>query len=573
MCGILGIVNINSGKDNKSVINRIIKIQNHRGPDSNNFFEGKNFIFGHNRLSIIDLNPASNQPFIDNSGNYILVFNGEIYNYLELKSQLQSFYEFKTSSDTEVLLAAYIKWGESCLHKLIGMFSFAIFNIKKNKFFAARDRFGVKPFYYSFKNNIFYFASEIKTLWSAGIKKEFNLKTLSNYFVYSTYGLPEETFYNNINQLPGGYAIEYDLNTQNFKTFKWYNFEEKIYEREEKFNSLDSQLEKIFTEEYTALLSETIDYRFRADVPVGFNISGGLDSSTLLALVSNKYPGNSDINAFTFYSDNPDYDELPWVNDLISRTNFPLNKCLLNYNEIPNLIKTVAEFQDEPFGGFPTLAMSNIFKVARTKGVLVLLDGQGMDEAWAGYDYYHNNNNSLIQGVKTSAVKPEILTKDFISHSEKEMYPEPFKDKLKNLQYRDLFFTKIPRALRFNDRISMMHSTELREPFLDHRLVELAFSLPYELKYKNNTTKWLLREITKKYLGDKIALAPKRPLQTPQREWISNELKKFFDEEIEKFSQNKFFIKSEVNKIWKSYLNGNNDNSFYIWQWVNFNYL
>jgi len=386
--------------------------------------------------------------------------------------------------------------------------------------------------------------------------------------------LPDETFYKNINSLPAGYSMEFDIKVNNFKTYKWYDFVSKVNGLIESFKSFESGIENFFRDSYSELLNESIDLRFRSDVPVGFNISGGLDSSTLLSLVSHKFPSSSDINAFTFFSNNSEYDELPWVNELISKTKFPLNKCLLDKNEIPELIKKVSHFQDEPFGGFPTIAMSNIFKKAREMGILVLLDGQGMDEAWAGYDYYYNNNNSLIQGVSTSPVRPEILTSEFLKYSNLESYPNPFNnDKLKNLQYRDLFYTKIPRALRFNDRISMMHSTELREPFLDFRLVEMAFALPQNLKYKNGITKWFLREITKKYLGKNIALAPKRPLQTPQREWISGDLKEFFDSEVNKFADNAFVNKSEVVKLWNSYLKGENDNSFYIWQWVNFNYL
>ncbi|MBE2255798.1 MAG: asparagine synthase (glutamine-hydrolyzing) [Ignavibacteria bacterium] len=571
MCGIVGIIGNLPENIRNEKLNKMLIAQSHRGPDFMNIYSDDNISLGHNRLSIIDLSPDANQPFIDSSGNFILIFNGEIYNYLEIKDQLKSDYKFKSNSDTEVLLASYIKWGAKCTEKLNGMFSFVVYDKLYKKIFAARDRFGVKPFYYTLLNDVFYFASELKAFWVAGIPKEFNFKTLSNYFVYGSYGLPDETFYKNIKSLPAGHSIEFDTNSNNFKIFNWYDFVSNVNEVMATFNSCKTGIEKYFSEKYTELLHDTIDLRFRSDVPVGFNISGGLDSSTLLSLVSHKFPSSSDVNAFTFYSNNSDYDELPWVNELINKTSFPLNKCLLEYNKIPELIKNVSYYQDEPFGGFPTLAMSNIFKTAREKGVIVLLDGQGMDEAWAGYDYYHNNNNSLVQGVSTSPVRPEVLTDEFLKYSEPETYPNPFNDKLKNLQYRDLFYTKIPRALRFNDRISMMHSTELREPFLDYRLVEFAFALPDNLKFKNGVTKWSLREITKKMLGDNIALAPKRLLQTPQREWISKELKNYFNEEVTKFSEHPFINKLVVLNLWENYLNGQNDNSFYIWQWINYN--
>jgi asparagine synthase (glutamine-hydrolysing) len=320
---------------------------------------------------------------------------------------------------------------------------------------------------------------------------------------------------------------------------------------------------------YEDLLKDAIQLRFRADVPLGMNVSGGLDSSTLISLVHQNLPSQKTIEAFTFYSNNEAYDELPWVDELMKNTPYHLNKVLLNYTEIPKLLEEVSHYQDEPYGGFPTIAYSLLFKEARKKGIKVLLDGQGMDEAWAGYDYYHNTTNSVIQGINSSPVRPEAIAQDFLNFASKEEYETPFDNKLQNLQYRDLFYTKIPRALRFNDRISMMHSTELREPFLDYRLVELAFAQPDSMKFQNGQTKWLLRDLVKMQLGETISLAPKRPLQTPQREWISNELRLYFESQIEHFKQLNFVNPSKVDLIWNDYLKGNQDNSFYIWQWVN----
>ena len=565
MCGIAGILGINS--KNASTIQLMLKAQEHRGPDAMNFWKDEKVVLGHNRLSIIDLSAAANQPLISNCGNYVVVFNGEIYNNLELKKELASDYTFKTSSDTEVLLAAYLKWNSKMLEKLNGMFSFAIWNKKDNTLFAARDRFGVKPFYYTFFENQFYFSSEIKTLFAAGIPKIKNQKVWANYFTFGTYGLPNETFFEAIQQLQAGHFLEINLSENlTFNSLKlqlWYDFPERI----SKIQQLPKQELK---EQYEALLNDAIQLRFRADVSLGMNVSGGLDSSTLINLVHRNLPAQKNIEAFTFYSNNARYDELPWVNQLMQSTPYPLHKVLLDYHQIPELIEKVSYYQDEPFGGFPTLAYSLLFQSASQKGIKVILDGQGMDEAWAGYDYYHNNSNSVIQGVTSSPVRPEVLLAEFRKLAEKEVYERPFDTDLQNLQYRDLFYTKIPRALRFNDRISMMHSTELREPFLDYRLVELAFAQSSAMKFQNGQTKWLLRDLVKEHLGDKIALAPKRPLQTPQREWISQELKPYFSEKIEQFSKMDFVEEHKVKRIWEEYCKGNQDNSFYIWQWVNF---
>ncbi|WP_395064912.1 asparagine synthase (glutamine-hydrolyzing) [Flavobacterium sp.] len=564
MCGIAGILGYNDY--NKEQMIKMLDVQKHRGPDAVSIYTDKPIILGHNRLSIIDLSDTANQPMISNCGNYSIVFNGEIYNYLEIKQELKLDYQFKTSSDTEVLLAAFIKWEKKMLHKLNGMFSIAIWNKKTQKLFVARDRFGVKPFYYTFLNNQFYFASEIKTLFAAGIEKEKNTKVWANYFVSGSYGLPNETFWKNIHQLKAGHFFELvfseKLNHEKINFFQWYDFPARIVQ-------IAQQPIATLKQHYQQLLIDSIQLRFRADVPLGMNVSGGLDSSTLISLVHQQLPSQKSIEAFTFYSNNDAYDELPWVNKLMQSTPYLLNKVLLEYKEIPRLIKEVSYYQDEPFGGFPTLAYSLLFKRAREKGIVVILDGQGMDEAWAGYDYYHNNSNSIIQGTTTSPVRPEAIDVEFTKFAQKENYPTPFDNQLQNLQYRDLFYTKIPRALRFNDRISMMHSTELREPFLDYRLVELAFAQSNQMKLQNGQTKWLLRDLVKNKLGSSIALAPKRALQTPQREWISNELKDYFTNQIEVFSNLDFVNKKKVNQIWKEYLNGNQDNSFYIWQWIN----
>ncbi|MCB9201633.1 MAG: asparagine synthase (glutamine-hydrolyzing) [Flavobacteriales bacterium] len=561
MCGISGIIGNNTNVE--FLINKMLKIQHHRGPDYSNYWLEDNVCLGHNRLAIIDLNESSNQPMFSNDGRYGVVFNGEIYNYKELKSNLKE-YNFKTNSDTEVLIAMFIKYGKDMLSYLNGMFSFVIFDKKENKLFCARDRFGVKPFYYSLQNGVLYFASEIKAIWEVGVKKEKNDKVWSSYLVYGSYGLPHETFWNNIYQLSAGHYFEYDLNKKEIQPVLWYDFIQNI-------KNTPQLEEKELKEKYLELLIDSIKLRFRADVPVGFNISGGLDSSTLLALVNKIFPNNHSIEAFTFYSNDDKYDELPWVEQMISKTDNPLNKCLLEVDKVEDLINHVSVYQDEPFGGFPTIAYSNIFKEAREKGIIVLLDGQGMDESWAGYDYYQTNTGFTVQGTKTSPVRPEVLTSEFKVLAEKVKYPEPFDNKLQNLQYRDLFYTKIPRALRFNDRISMMYSTELREPFLDYRLVELAFAQKEEIKIKEGKSKWMLRELVKDLLDDTIALAPKRPLQTPQREWIANQLKEFISCKIENFSNNDFIDKKEILKIWKEYQEGNQDNSFYLWQWINLN--
>jgi len=494
------------------------------------------------------------------------VFNGEIYNYLELKEDLKPYYKFETHSDTEVLLAVHVVWKEACLSKLNGMFAFAIWDTVQETLFAARDRFGVKPFYYHSSNASFMFASEIKTLFSGGIPKRENETVWANYFAYGSYGMPQETFWEGIRQLPAGHFLTY-ANHQ-LQIQKWYAFEDAIAGQTPMRTYEDSKTY------YKVLLEDSIRLRFRSDVPVGFNISGGVDSSTLLAFVNRAQKHN--INAYTFYTDDARYDELPWVESLIALTQNPLQKVLVEAEVIPNLSRAISSFQDEPYGGIPTLAYAQIFKQAKQDGVTVLLDGQGMDEQWAGYDYYFKDTSNLIQGLSASPYKTEVLNSDFFKLASRPIYPEPFANRLQNLQYRDLFYTKIPRALRFNDRVSMAYSTELREPFLDYRLVEFAFAQPEAYKVKNGTQKYLLRDLVSEYLTDTITYAPKRPLQTPQREWLGRELSSFVESHLEFIFYSKFkhwFNIENMQEAWELYKKGDQDSSFHIWQWVNLSLL
>jgi asparagine synthase (glutamine-hydrolysing) len=579
MCGIAGIV----GEYQENQLDAMLASQHHRGPDATGKYFDDGFVaLGHNRLAIIDLSDQSNQPFVDNSGRYILVFNGEIYNYIELKASLQNQYHFKTESDTEVLLAAYIVFGNSCLEKLNGMFAFAIWDNQEKKLFAARDRFGVKPFFYCLSNNSFYFSSEIKAIHALGISKNPNEKVWASYFAYGSYGMPDETFWEGIEQLPGGHFLEMqtDCQSKSVKVIggevfrnakiviqKWYHFEKEVAKQPKNLSFEQAK------EHYILLLKDSINLRFRADVTVGFNISGGLDSSVLLAMVNGQKMHNENISAYTFYCESPEYDELPWVEKMLTVTQNPLSKVLLQAVEVPDLAQKMAWQQDEPYGGIPTLAYAKIFEQARKEGVLVLLDGQGMDEQWAGYDYYTQKNEATIQGVQDYPYKIQMLSDSFLSKAEKPLYPLPFDDEVLNKQYRDLFYTKIPRALRFNDRISMAFSTELREPFLDYRLVEFAFSLPLEYKIREGKTKLMLREIASNFLADDLVFAPKRALQTPQREWLADDLKKWVEscaEEIANSNHANWFNINKMQKELQLYFEGNWQSSFHIWQCISY---
>lgn len=565
MCGIAGIISL----ENKSVaLEKMLATQAHRGPNHAGVYYLKtnnlNVHLGHNRLSIIDLSSDANQPFISGDKQYILTYNGEIYNYIELREELKHKYSFKTNSDTEVLLAAYINWGKEFVHRLKGMFAFAIWDNYNNELFAVRDRFGVKPFHYIKQKKLFAFASEIKSFWAADITaKEKNLNSWISYLSYATYATPETTFWENIFQLPAGHCLIYKNNQ--LKIYRWYDFEKNVKELDQHLINDVSQSQYILKQK----LLESIKLRLRADVKIGFNLSGGIDS-TLLFLLIKQFLDPKKTKAFTFYTNNKLYDETDWVAEILKGSSFNWEKVKLTSEEIPSFTAFMDKKQDEPYAGIAALAYAKIFEAARKQNYLVLLDGGGMDEQAAGYDYYTNNNTSLIQGVKSSPVKPECIDPTFINEfAKKQKYPTPFNNTIQNMQYRDLFYTKLPRDLRFNDRMSMAFSTELREPFLDHELVELLFSMPIELKIKNGQKKWILRQIIKEFISGKIIESPKRPIQTPQREWLANELKDWVRDKVNSaIIKNPFLIKKKIEKELEHYFKGNIDNSFYIWQWI-----
>lgn len=565
VCGIAAIV----GRGwTEPQLDAMVRAQHHRGPDASGRHVSNSGVagLGHNRLSIIDLSSAGNQPMSTPDRRLWMVYNGEVYNYLELRDALD--YPYRSRTDTEVILAAYEKWGADCLHRLVGMFSFVIWDEHEQTLFGARDRFGVKPLYYSALGpSALAIASEIKALHAAGVPAVEDEETWATYLTRGQHDHFERTFWRGVQSLPPGHAFRWQ--SGDLKVWRWYDLAEAVGE------AFDERPIESTSAEYLDLLRESVRLRFRADVPVGINLSGGLDSSILLSLVRDLQGPDSQVKAFTFVTGDPQYDETPWVEQMLDRTRHPLTVCELSAGDVPALAEAVQRFEDEPFGGVPTLAYGRLFERARQEGVIVLLDGQGMDEQWAGYDYYRARSSQVgrmqLQGAADAPVRPACLTPEFMALASPYVPAEPFGDALRNLQYRDACLTKIPWALRFNDRVSMRASTELREPFLDHRLFELALRQPADRKIAGDTGKWLLRNMVATHLPGRVVEAPKRPLQTPQREWLRGPLRGWATELIEEAVSGpagSWFRPQAVKTEWTRFCEGQSDNSFYVWQWI-----
>lgn len=583
MCGIAGLAGpIAGGEAGAARLERMLTRQHHRGPDDRGHWAAGEvpLRLGHNRLAILDRSAAGHQPMAGAGGRFVLSFNGEIYNYRELRDALGGDAHFRTGTDSEVLLAAWARWGPDCLDRLVGMFAFLIWDTATSTLFAVRDRFGVKPLFVHHRaDGSLAIASEVATLHAAGVAAEPDEGAWARYLARGVHDEGTRTFWRHIERLPAGCLLTW--RDGEVATRRWYDLTAR-------WSTLPAPAaeDHSVAEAYQALLEESVRLRFRADVPVGINLSGGLDSSTLLALVHAVQGADSAVRAFTFVCDDPGYDELPWVETMLAGTQHPLEVAHLTPDDVPSLATSVTDHQSEPFGGLPTLAYARLFEVARERGTIVLLDGQGMDEQWAGYDYYRHHEHArtaseaTVQGTRERPVRPECLLPEMqalgaVGH-EAPQTAGATGDALVDLQLRDLLRTKLPRALRFNDRVSMRASCELREPFLDHRLVELALRQPAARKISDTTGKVLLRRIAADLVPDGLVEAPKRPLQTPQREWLRGPLRDWVEASVDT-ALNRWsgaWLDGPATRTsLAEFLAGRGDNSFFVWQWISLGLL
>jgi asparagine synthase (glutamine-hydrolysing) len=573
MCGIVGVL----GKlpSQKTIEQARDKMQ-HRGPDDCGIYYApeEKVALGHRRLSIIDLSADGRQPFFSDDDRYVIIFNGEIYNYLEIKQELNKFYNFKTKTDTEVLLAAYIQWGEKCLDKFNGMFAIAIWDRKDKKLFCARDRLGIKPFFYSMQNNNLLFASEIKALVELGIKQEVNEDIIFDYLYHGFYEHDEAMFYKDVQVLPAGHFFIWQNNK--IETKKYWDLADK----EQDYSHLSIEQVK---EKFQALLIDSIKLRFRSDVPVGIYLSSGLDSNALLYFAEQNV--KKDINTISMCLPNKEYNECLYIDEYLSASQKKnWHTCSLSLENTLPLVEGMNMIQDQPFGGIPTVMFGELNKATKNKKIPVMLHGQGVDEILAGYKYYYpeylrdqgqvNVDSAMdLSQDKTKLIDKTILDKDFVKqHESRELkFKKPFKSHLLNAQYRDIMYTKIPRTLRFADHASMAQSIELRVPYLDHRIVEFCFWLPAKYKINKDIQKVLIRELVSDCLPDTIGQRQKKSYGQSQVQLFREHYKEYvlalLDAEL--FKSLKYWDHDQLRKKVKAFFNGEGDNSFFLWQCIN----
>ncbi len=536
MCGIFGIVLPKGEKPDKKLVEAATDQLFHRGPDSSGYFFEDNLALGNRRLAILDLSEDGKQPI--HYQDLTITYNGELYNYLELKKELQKKgHAFKTNTDTEVVLVAYKEWGKACVNRFNGMWAFAIYDSKAQTLFCSRDRFGIKPFYYHWENGTLTFASEIKAFkplpfWKAILNKQ----TAADYLIKGLQNHTEQTLFKNIKQLQAGHHLFFDLKSHTLKLEQYYNL------REIEPNTTITFEEAATT--FRTLLKDSIRLHSRSDVKVGAALSGGLDSSSIVALqyeLLGDQPENLEVVSYA--SEVPQFDESPFVESLIKRYPVKVHKVSASFKETLAKIDEVILAHDAPLLSASLIAGYSVFKKAKEKGLKVMIDGQGADEILAGYGTYYIPFLKEIGIKRLSKLIPEafgLLGKHNIKLSKKLSFfkktsnldellqlPEsqsfvPFK----NFQDYCIYMIEkgiLPYLLHFEDRNSMAHSVESRVPFLDFRFVEFCMSLPADFKIKKGIRKAILRAAMKEMLPEKILKRyDKMGFSTPQESWINN---------------------------------------------------
>jgi asparagine synthase (glutamine-hydrolysing) len=523
MCGISGIIS----KQGKSIEPTLIKQLNqsiiHRGPDSSGYLAYKNIAFGHQRLSIIDLSDDGKQP-MSYQNKYVITYNGEIYNYLELREILVDHgYTFTSQSDTEVILAAYDYWGKDCINHFNGMWAFALLDKKNDEVFISRDRFGVKPVYYYDGEDYFAFGSEIKQLLPLLPKITADEPVLIDYLVSGMEDHLENTFFTGIKKLPSAHSFIYRL-SDNLKTKNQYFDLVPIPDIQAKTESESVAL-------YKKTFIDSIKLRLRSDVKVGTCLSGGLDSSSIAYYASKLYASSENFLAFhVSTSKDSKYNELPFVKELIK--DIPIDLVIIDGSK-ENVIKNidnVIKVQEEPFGSVSVVLQYLLMEKAKSMNCKVLLDGQGGDESLLGYERYYPSiflslkSSQKVRFLKNVIKKSKLnlisllgyifyFTNSFLrikllrrrntfinAKAFALMNKEIFTTMAKNyrnifdLQRQELFSTQLPHLLRYEDKNSMFFSIETRLPFLDYRNIQNAVSINPLFKIKDGWSKYILRK-------------------------------------------------------------------------------
>jgi len=561
VCGIFGLLS-KTGSVDADQVGHLTDLVAHRGPDGRGVRVNGNVGLGHRRLAIIDLSDDGAQPMRDRHLPIWITYNGEIYNYLELRAELETLgFTFDTASDTEVLLAAYVCWGDKCLERFNGMWAFAIHDERDNTLFCARDRFGVKPFYYVDTPTLFALGSEIRQLLPLIERPVAEDDLVNDFLVCGLTDHTSRTFFKGIEKLPPGHQMRVDVSTGRFEMARYY--------------SLAPHSEGVDEERAADLLRDLLDdatgLRLRSDVRVGTCLSGGLDSSSVATLAARRYAKSSSeaFFAITAVSEQASNNEEPYAAEVATNSGLNWLRTKPDYEAFASTTEALLDVQEEPFAGPSIMMQYEVMKTARANGVTVLLDGQGGDETLLGYHryyaawlldhYYWGGVRGAVRGFG-AAIKAGISSQRLLMYLlgagsagvraafyrwryaflKNPNLPESlrrFARKTRDaqaMQVLEITETNLPMLLRFEDKNSMRFGIETRLPFLDYRFVEFALSLSTRIKLNQGWTKWPLRAAMQNILPasicwrkDKIGFA------APDQLWLNRHSPAMYEKVID----------------------------------------
>lgn len=594
MCGIYGSTKLYS----EDIISEKLDIAKFRGPDFSRYKHfSEQLVLGHNRLSILDLDQRSNQPF--EYDDIAVVFNGEIYNFEKLrKSLIDKGYIFKTTSDTEVLCAMYVEYGNKCVEYFIGMFAFALYDKKNNLLFGARDRLGQKPFFYYLDGDHFEFASNLRQIKLANALN-LDKKMCANYFYFGYFTDPETPF-ENVKKLMPGHSFCYDLSTSSLTISRYWDIDNFT---KNKYGSY-----KLAKKELEETLRDAIKIRLRADVPVGLFLSGGIDSSLISALAKQV---KTEINTYSIKFNEKKFDESSEAQEIAKHLGTNHHTFVCSIEKSKDLICSFYKYYDEPFAdvsALPSMLLSSEVK----KDVTVALTGDGADEFFIGYSRY-----TWMQKIKPFYQIPYTLRRliaiviGILPNYKIKMLAKGFALKNLELLYFRLMssfktgYVTIPNSFntqkrlyshfskksileacsRYDidvylnsdintkvDRASMAYSLETRSPFMDHRVVELSRRLPTFFKYRKRKSKYILKDILGDYVPKSLFERPKKGFGVPMEDWLKDDLKPMFDECYNLFKSYDFdFIDySKFERLVNDFYKGRANNSVELWKMMMF---
>lgn len=596
MCGINGF----TWKD-EELIEKMNEALKHRGPDDESTYIDEEISLGHRRLSIIDLSTAGRQPKANEDGSIWVVFNGEIYNFQELRKPLEERgHVFSSNTDTEVILHAYEEWGADCVERFNGMWAFAIYDKNKKILFLSRDRFGVKPLYYYQDVRGFVFSSEIKGILQHPLKREPNDMRIYDYLVLGFVDHSPETFFSGICRLMPGESLIYDLGQRSMRRMKWYDLG-KITEATEKISE-EEAIKRI-----RDLFEDAVRYRLISDVPVGSCLSGGIDSSSIVYAMR-KLKETGEIKTFSMVFPGKKLDESAYIREVVRATRVDAHEVSPTTDDLMKDLGDLILTQEEPFGSLSIYGQYRVMELAHKTGMKVLLDGQGSDEIFAGYFIYYKYY--LFESLRHLRLAEFLQTAKSMKNRLNDMVLFPamtilsklglsqgflenlWLGRLKYLKglggtslsnpliergfdlnlalQSDLERYSIPQLLRYEDKNSMRWSIESRVPFLDYRLVELAMALPSSYKIRDGGTKYILRKALKGLVSERILeRRDKIGFATPDDDWLkvpgfSELVENLLDSEV--FRARKYWKQDEVKRLFKEHKSGRHNHMEALWR-------